>query len=66
MQLKKKDEKDFNRFKEVIMYLRKIPFEVYDAEYVFQDGKVIFMDFTVPDEKQFTQFQISKNSEWER
>ena len=66
MQLKKKDEKDFNRFKEVIMYLRKIPFEVYDAEYVFQDGKVIFMDFTVPDEKQFTQFQRGKNSEWER
>lgn len=37
MQLKKKDEKDFNRFREVIMYLRKIPFEVFDAECVFQD-----------------------------
>lgn len=66
MQLRKKDERDFNRFREVIMYLRKIPFEVYDAEYVFQDGKVIFMDFTVPDERQFTQYQIRNNSEWER
>lgn len=66
MQLKKKDEKDFNRFREVIMYLRKIPFEVYDAEYVFQDGKVIFMDFTVPDERQFTQYQVSRKFEWER
>lgn len=57
MRLQKKDEKDFCRFKQVIMYLRQIPFEKYDAEYVFQDGKVIFMDFTVPDVRQFEQYR---------
>ena len=66
MRLQKNDEKDFNRFKEVIMYLKKIPFEKYDAEYVFQDGKVIFMDFTVPDERILSQFRGSNSSEVER
>ena len=66
MQLQKNDETDFKRFSKVIMYLRKIPFKVYDAEYVFQDGNVIFMDFTVPDEKKYNQYQENKMSEWER
>lgn len=66
MRLQKKDERDFQRFSKAIMYLRKIPFEKYDAEYVFQDGKIIFMDFTVPDERQFSQNQESKKLEWER
>ena len=66
MRLQKNDEKYFNRFKEVIMYLKKIPFEKYDAEYVFQDGKVIFMDFTVPDERILSQFRGSNSSEVER
>lgn len=63
MTLQKNDEKDFNRFKEVIMYLKDIPFEKYDAEYVFQDGEVIFMDFTVPDERQVSQYGESKGIE---
>lgn len=66
MRLQKNDEKDFNRFKEVIMYLKKIPFEKYDAEYVFQDGKVIFMDFTVPDERILSQYRGPNSSEVER
>ena len=66
MRLQKNDEKDFNRFKEVIMYLKKIPFEKYDAEYVFQDGKVIFMDFTVPDERILSQYRGPNSLEVER
>lgn len=66
MQLQKKDERDFNRFRKVIMYLRQIPFERYDAEYVFQDGEVIFMDFTVPDERQVSQYGVNRDTEIER
>ena len=57
---------DFKRFKEVLMYLKNIPFEKYDAEYVFQDGKVIFMDFTVPDERQVSQYLEEKETGTER
>lgn len=66
MRLQKNDEKDFKRFKEVLMYLKNIPFEKYDAEYVFQDGKVIFMDFTVPDERQVSQYLEEKETGTER
>lgn len=48
------------------MYLKKIPFEKYDAEYVFQDGKVIFMDFTVPDERILSQYRGPNSLEVER
>lgn len=66
MHLQKIDERDFHRFCKVIMYLRQIPFERYDAEYVFQDGEVIFMDFTVPDERQVSQYGVNRDTEIER
>lgn len=66
MKLQKNNKEDFNRFRKVITYLKRIPFEKYDAEYVFQDGEVIFMDFTVPDDRNINQFRDTYDLEGER
>jgi hypothetical protein len=53
LQMLKNDKNDFLNFKKVILYLKDIPFQQYDIEYVIEDGNVIFTDLTLPNEKEF-------------
>ena len=42
---------DYKMFSQVIMGLRRMPFNNYYLEFVIENGKVIFTDLTIPDEK---------------
>lgn len=53
MELDKNDKKDFTIMRDVISYLRKMPFEVYDIEFVIQEGNLIFTDLTVQDNNEY-------------
>lgn len=57
MELLKKDEQDFNNFAKVIKILKDIPFEEYDMEYVIENGKVVFTDLTLPDNREYNTFR---------
>ena len=66
MDLLKKDENDFKNFKKVILFLKDIPFNHYDIEYVIQNGEVIFTDLTLPDAKEYQSYKsffIERQSE---
>lgn len=57
LQLKENDEGDFENFRKVLMHLKKMPFTVYDAEYVIEDGKVVFTDLTIPESREYKDFK---------
>ena len=54
LELLKKDPKDFHEFKKVLYYLRDIPFQEFDMEYVIENNdNVIFTDLTLPSQKEY-------------
>lgn len=48
---------DFKNFKKVLLYLKDIPFEQYDMEYVIQNGDVMFTDLTLPDGREMNNYK---------
>lgn len=57
LELLNKNKEDFMNFKKVIIYLKDIPFEQYDLEYIIQNGEVIFTDLTLPDNKEYNSYK---------
>lgn len=57
LELLKKSETDFNYFRKVINYLRQIPFSEYEMEFVIEDGQVVFMDFTVANDREYQAYR---------
>ena len=53
----KDDPVDFKNFKKVIIYLKNIPFEQYDMEYVIQNGEVMFTELTLPNEREMNNYK---------
>lgn len=53
LEMLNKDKKDFKDFAKVVKYLKDVPFEEYDMEYVMENGKVIFTDLTLPDNREY-------------
>lgn len=57
LEMMKKDKNDFYNFSKVIQFLKDIPFKEYDMEYVIENGKVIFTDLTLPDNREYNSFK---------
>jgi len=47
IELERHDPIEYMDFIRVFRYLRKLPFETYNLEYVVEDEKILFTDFTV-------------------
>lgn len=47
LEMQEKNEEDFNVFSQVMKELRYMPFKEFDAEFAFENGKVIFTDLTI-------------------
>ena len=52
LEMLNKDENDFYNFEKVIRYLRYIPYNEYDAEFVIENRKVIFTELTFQKERE--------------
>ena len=53
MEMLRNDEKDFKNFRKVLMHLKGIPFSQYEMEFVIENGDVVFMDFTVANNREY-------------
>ena len=53
MEMLREDEQDFKNFRKVLMHLKGIPFSQYEMEYVIENGDVVFMDFTVANNREY-------------
>ncbi len=53
MEMLREDKEDFKNFRKVLTYLKGIPFSQYEMEYVIENGDVVFMDFTVSDNREY-------------
>lgn len=51
LQIQEKDEEEFNLFGKVIREIKYMPFQNYDAEFVVENGKVLFTDLTIQGKK---------------
>ncbi len=51
LQIQEENEEEFKLFSKVIKEVRYMPFEKYDAEFVIEDGKVLFTDLTIQGRK---------------
>lgn len=51
LQIQEKDEDEFNLFGKVIREIKYMPFQNYDAEFVVENGKVLFTDLTIQGKK---------------
>lgn len=47
LQMKEENPDDFRIFSQVIRDVKHLPFKEYDAEFVVQNGKVVFTDLTI-------------------
>lgn len=47
LQIQKQNEQDFYLFSEVIKKVKTIPFKKFDAEFVVEEGKILFMELTM-------------------
>lgn len=53
LEMLEEDPKEYQDFKKVIYTLKDIPFSSYDMEYVIQEGKVIFTELTLPNDREY-------------
>lgn len=66
IELLKDSKEDLTNFKNVIEYLKRIPYDNYEMEYVIQDDGIIFIDFTISDKminnyKEPSDYKIYRN-----
>lgn len=47
LQMKEKNEQEFKVFSKVIRDVKYMPFKEFDAEFIVEDGKVVFTDLTI-------------------
>ena len=47
LQMREKNEEEFELFSKVLKDVRYMPFKKFDAEFVIEDGKVLFTDLTI-------------------
>ena len=57
MEMLREDEQDFKNFRKVLMHLKGIPFSQYEMEYVIENGDVVFMDFTVANNREYQAYK---------
>ena len=53
MEMLRKDKQDFKNFKKVLMHLKGFPFSQYEMEYAIENDDVVFMDFTVANDREY-------------
>lgn len=51
LQIQEKDQEEFNLFGKVIKEVKYMPFGRYDAEFIVEDGKILFTDLTIQGKK---------------
>ena len=51
LEMKEKDPQEFKLFSQVVRDIRYLPFRKFDAEFVVEDGKVLFTELTIQGKK---------------
>lgn len=51
LEMKEKDPQEFKLFSQVLKDIRYMPFRKFDAEFVVEDGKVLFTELTIQGKK---------------